>query len=415
MDTRPIVIIGAGECGTRAAFALREQGYAGKVVLLGGESVLPYERPPLSKEAITTPATPEPRLIATAGRFAEAGIAFLADHTAIRLDRAKQEVECHTADSTPVTLAYSRLLLATGSSPRTIDIPGMDGNPHCLSLRTFQDALLIRSALHAGKRLLILGGGLIGMELAASARQLGCSVTVIQRDPTILNRGVPDVLATALHERHRTEGVNIRCQAGIRQIETTADGLRVHLQDGDKVACDLVVTAIGAAPNTRLAQQSGLAVADGITVDACLQTSDPLVFAAGDCCNFPSPFNGQRTRLETWRNAQEQGTLAARNLLGQAEPIQSVPWFWSDQYDWGLQVAGWPELASHTVRRELSDNAVLLFHLHADGRLVAASGLGVSTRVAKDIRVADLLIARQASPDPALLADPAFPLKKLLK
>jgi 3-phenylpropionate/trans-cinnamate dioxygenase ferredoxin reductase subunit len=189
----------------------------------------------------------------------------------------------------------------------------------------------------------------------------------------------------------------------------------VQLADGTLVPAHLVVVGIGAVPNTDLAAAAGLPVDNGIAVDATLATADPAVFAAGDCCSFPlALYDNRRVRLESWRSAQEQGTLAARNMLGAAEPVAAVPWFWSDQYDLTLQIAGLAEGASTDVRRDLASGGFVLFHLAADGRLLAASGLGPGNTVARDIRLAEMLVARRARPDPAALADPGVSLKKLL-
>jgi 3-phenylpropionate/trans-cinnamate dioxygenase ferredoxin reductase subunit len=222
---------------------------------------------------------------------------------------------------------------------------------------------------------------------------------------------VPAEVAKALHERHIAEGVSFHLGVGIARITDAA----VVLSDDTVVRADLVVVGIGAVPNTELAVAVGLAVDNGIAVDATLATSDPDIFAAGDCCSFPQPlYDDRRVRLESWCSAQEQGTLAARNMLGAAEPVSSVPWFWSDQYDLSLQIAGLAERASADIRRDLKDGGFVLFHLGPDGRLLAASGIGARNTVARDIRLAEMLIARRARPDPAALADPAVNLKRLL-
>ena len=400
-----MVIIGAGECGTRAALALRESGYAGPVTLIGAERHPPYERPPLSKDALTADP-PAPKGIAGADRLAEAGIDFRPASTAVAIDRVARAVRCD--DGT--TVRYDRLLIATGARPRLLPLPGADG-PAATVLRTLDDAARIRAALGPGRRLAIVGGGFIGLELAASARRLGADVAVIEALPRLLTRGVPAEIAAALQARHLAEGVTFHFAARIAAITEAG----VTLADGTRVPADLVVVGVGAVPNTELGAAAGLAVENGLAVDATLATADPQVFAAGDCCAFPQPlYDGRRVRLESWRSAQELGTLAARNMLGHAEPVSAVPWFWSDQYDVSLQIAGLADGATTEVRRELRDGAFVLFHLAPDGRLLAASGIGPGNAVAKDIRLAEMLIARRAHPDPAALADPATNLKRLL-
>jgi 3-phenylpropionate/trans-cinnamate dioxygenase ferredoxin reductase subunit len=399
-----MVIIGAGECGTRAALALRQAGYDGAVTLIGAEPHAPYERPPLSKDAITA-AAPAPKAIGGAERLAEAGIDFRPSRSALGIDRTARRVLLEGE-----TIPYERLLLATGARPRPLPLPGADG-PTVVTLRTLDDAARIRAALGPGRHLAVIGGGFIGLELAASARKLGAEVTVIEALPRLLTRGVPAEVAQVLYERHIAEGVSFHF--GARLTAITAAG--VVLVEDTVIRADLVVVGIGALPNTELAVAAGLAIDNGIAVDATLATSDPDIFAAGDCCSFPQPlYDDRRVRLESWRSAQEQGTLAARNMLGSAEPVSGVPWFWSDQHDLSLQIAGLAEGAVTHVHRALKDGAFVLFHLGPDGRLLAASGIGAGNAVAKDIRLAEMLIARRAHPDPAALADPVVNLKRLL-
>ncbi|MFQ8431392.1 NAD(P)/FAD-dependent oxidoreductase [Amaricoccus sp. W119] len=402
-----MVIVGAGECGARAALALREAGYAGPVTLLDAEAHDPYERPPLSKDAILA-ETPVPKGIGGAERLAEAGIAFRRSRKAHAIDRARKTVVCDDGSELP----YERLLIATGARPRPL--PGNDRGaeaPNVVTLRTLDDAARIRAALGPGKRLAVIGGGFIGLELAASARRLGAEVTVIEALPRLLSRAVPEEIAAVLHERHAAEGARILTGARVAGIE----GAGVVLADGSLVPADLIVVGIGAMPNVELAEEAGLALENGVAVDATLASSDPDIFAAGDCCSVPMPlYDGRRVRLESWRSAQEQGGLAARNMLGAGETVSAVPWFWSDQYDLTLQIAGLADGAGSHVRREGKDGAFLIFHLAPDGRLLSASGIGPGNAVAKEIRLAEMLIARRATPDPQALADPGVNLKKLL-
>lgn len=404
-----MVIIGAGECGTRAAFALREAGYEGAVTLVGAEAHLPYERPPLSKEAMVAPEAPSIKAISDAARITEHGIDLLGSTSATSIDRANRSVRLTDG----ADLAYDKLLIATGSLPRKLPMAGL--GPRCVDLRTFDDALAIRAHLRAGSRIAVVGGGFIGLELAASARKLGAEVTVIEAQPRILMRGVPEEIARIVHETHGTEGVDIICGDGIAAIEDNGTSVRITLSSGRIVAADLGIIGIGAVPVTALAETAGLALNNGIAVDAQLRTSDPHVFAAGDCCSFPlAIYGGRRVRLEAWRSAQEHGALAARNMLGAKEAHATVPWFWSDQYGLTLQIAGLPDEGELSVRRDLDDGAFILFHLKNDGRLVAASGIGPGNAVARDIRLAEMLIGKSARPDPVALASPATKLKSLL-
>ncbi|KQW51027.1 MULTISPECIES: FAD-dependent oxidoreductase [unclassified Ensifer] len=403
-----IVIVGAGECGARAAFALREMGYEGDVMLIGAEPHLPYERPPLSKEGLAGQL--EPKFVADAERYQAVGIQVLTDTPVEAIDRDAKTVRL--ADGRQ--LSYDRLLLTTGARPRSL--PGLsETSPLIRMLRTHTDAAAIRLKLAPGKVLAIIGGGFIGLELAGTARKFGADVVLLEGLPRVLSRGVPEEIAAVVAERHRLEGVDIRCNTKIAGIAEREGKVEIQLADGDILVADLVVVGIGALPNTALAEAAGLAIDNGIAVDETLCTSDPDIFAAGDCCSYPlGHYGGRRIRLEAWRNAQDQGTLAAANLLGAAETIASVPWFWSDQYDLTLQIAGLADGAVMTVQRDLGDGAFILFHLDASGRLISASGIGTGNAIARDIRLAEMLIAAGKRPDPQALGSTDTKLKALL-
>jgi len=400
-----MVIVGAGEAGARAAAALREEGWGGPVTLIGAEIHPPYERPPLSKAALLAEAEPAAATVLDRGRAAALGIDLVLGAEVTAINRPARTVTLADGRSLP----YARLLLATGARPRRLAVPGHE---RALYLRRFDDALALRPWLRPGVRLAIIGGGFIGLELAAAATARGCAVTVIEALPRILMRGVPAELAVVIADRHRAAGVDLRTGVGVERI--APDGA-VVLADGGRVAADAVIAGIGAVPEAALAEAAGLAVNNGIAVDATLATADPDIFAAGDCAACAHPlYPGRRIRLEAWRNALDQGGLAARNLLGRGEAITAVPWFWSDQYELSLQIAGLADEGRSTVGRDLGDGARLLFHLAADGRLVAACGIGPLGKVGREIRLAEMLIARRAAPDPAALAAPAVRLKALL-
>ena len=405
-----MVIVGAGECGGRAALALREAGYEGPVTLIGEEPHPPYERPPLSKEAMTGEQAPLAKTIAAAEKLAEDNITFIDSSPVLALDREAKAVVLGDGRRVP----YHKLLLATGAVPRRLPLAG--SSARVAYLRTFDDALAIRAHLKAGSRIAIIGGGFIGLELAASARRRGAEVTVIEAQPRILMRGVPADIAAVVHMLHIDNGAEIVCGEGVAAIEADGDAaVRVRLAGGRLIEADFLVVGIGAAPVTALAQQAGLSVDNGIAVDGRLRTSDPDIYAAGDCCSFPlAIYGGRRVRLEAWRNAQQQGAIAARNMLGADEIHAAVPWFWSDQYDMSLHIAGLSDEGRSVVRRDLGDGAFILFHLADDGRLVAASGIGPGNAVARDVRLAEMLIAKGARPDPDELASPDVKLKKLL-
>lgn len=406
--TRQIVIIGAGECGGRAALSLRERGFEGAVTLIGSEALPPYERPPLSKDTILRDL--EPKFITEAESFASRAIDLRLGVSAIGIDRSHARVSL--SDGTFVS--YDKLLLATGSRPR--ELPTMISmNERIRTLRSHADAMAIRSYLGPGQKLAIIGGGFIGLELAASARKLGSSVTVIEGQPRILSRGVPGEIAQAVASRHQAEGVNILCNARINKVEQFESLVQVFLDDGSMIEADILVVGVGSVPNAEIAADAGLAIDNGIAVDAYLQTTDPNIYAAGDCCSFPlARYGGRRTRLESWRSAQEQGLLAAANIMDAKETVTALPWFWSDQFDLTLQVAGLADGTAMAVRRDLATDAFILFHLDSEGRLLAASGIGPGNAISRDMRLAEMLIAGSCHPDPAALAAPDTKLKQLL-
>lgn len=393
-----MVIIGAGESGTRAAFALRESGFAGSVTLIGTEPHLPYERPPLSKPLN---GAVQMKPICGAEALEAAGIDYRQGVSASRLDAGDRSVTL----SDGRTLTYDKLLLATGARPRRLACIGAE---RALDFRTYANAAAIFARAEAGRDVAIIGGGLIGMELAAVLRGKGIMVSVIEMAPKPLGRAVPPRFAAKLHARHRDEGVTFHLGQGIAEI--TGDA--VVLSDGTPVPADIAVAAIGVQPDTALAEAAGLAVGNGILTDGYLRTSDPNIYASGDCAAVAQPGGGY-VRFESWRNARTQAEVAARNMAGGMEAFSAIPWFWTDQYDLGLQVAGLPHPDHQSVTRQL-DGGELEFYLDG-GRLVAAAGLGFGNGLAKDIKLSEMLIAAGVSPDPGALADASVNLKALLK
>jgi 3-phenylpropionate/trans-cinnamate dioxygenase ferredoxin reductase component len=408
VTTRPFVIVGAGEAGTRAAIALREHGYGGSLTLIGEELHPPYERPPLSKAALTAETAPLPPAIAGAHRLADLRIERLAGVRVTAIDRAERRLVTREHGG----IDYERLLLATGARARRLAAPGGE---HAFLLRTFDEALALRHRLKPGARAVIVGGGFIGLELAASARERGASVIVLEAAPRILTRGVPADIAEKIAARHAAAGVEIIVGCAISGIARRGEAFSVTLRDGRVFAADCVIAGVGAAPEVELAAAAGLTIDNGIAVSGRLQSSDPDIFAAGDCCSFPHAlYDGRRVRLEAWRNAQDQGSFAAQARLGATENYAATPWFWSDQYDLHLQISGLVDAGAAIVSRDLGEGAVLNFHLAEDGRLVAASALGPISKIAKDARVAEMLIAKRAKPDPAYLVAGERKLKALL-
>ncbi|PYE41265.1 3-phenylpropionate/trans-cinnamate dioxygenase ferredoxin reductase subunit [Rhizobium sp. PP-F2F-G20b] len=392
------IIVGAGEAGTRAAFALREAAYNRPITLIGAETHLPYERPPLSKQDNGAVAM---KAICSDEVLLNAGIAYLSGAEVAELHVAGQTIMLSDGRS----LAYDKLLLATGARPRKLSCPGAG---RALDFRTYDDAKVILDSVNASRSVAIIGGGLIGMELAAMLRGREVMVSVIEAAPKPLGRAVPMRFAAKMHTRHVDEGVNFHLGVGISEILHDT----VLLTNGEHVPADVVVSAIGVQPEIALADKAGLATGNGILTNPFLQTSDRHIFAAGDCAAVEQ-HGGGHVRFESWRNARSQAETAARNMAGASEAFSAIPWFWTDQYDLGLQVAGLPQAHHQSVVRALPTGE-LEFYLD-EGTLVAAAGLGIGNSIAKDIKLSEMLIAAGISPDPAALADPTVNLKSLLK
>jgi 3-phenylpropionate/trans-cinnamate dioxygenase ferredoxin reductase subunit len=408
MSEAGMVIVGAGEAGASAALALREKGWSGRITLIGEEPQEPYERPPLSKAVMTAPDEPRAPTILHEARMRDKGIEFRSATCVVSVDPADHSLSLAGAEK----ISYLKLLLATGARARPLPSAG---STEILHLRTFVDALAIRGRLRPGVHVGIIGGGFIGLELAASATQRGCRVTVLEMAPAILMRGVTRALADRVGARHRQAGVDLRTGVGIAAIAGSNSGHSILLVDGCRIDCDVIIAGVGAIPETTLAAACGLQLENGIRVDGRLKTSDPDIFAAGDCCSFPHPlYDNRRIRLEAWRNARDQGAVAAANMLGAVVAYDAVPSFWSDQYEVTLRIAGLTDAASQSIGRDLGNGIELTLNLAGDGRIVAASSIGPDARIAKEIRLAEMLIAKRVRPDPRALADPDFRLKSLL-
>jgi 3-phenylpropionate/trans-cinnamate dioxygenase ferredoxin reductase subunit len=405
-----MVIVGAGECGARAAATLREAGWNGPIELLGAERHLPYERPPLSKASLLSEQDPNPVTVHDEAALAALGITHRRGVEVVDIDRSNREVVLATDER----IAYEKVLLATGASPRPLPLAAGFSRVH--TLRTHDDALRLRASLRSAQRVTVIGGGFIGLELAAAAVSLGCTVTVLEVADRLLGRAVPAEVAALIGARHADAGATIRCGVTLSAVTESATAATVELGDGSIVDCDVLVVGIGAVPETVLAEKAGLDIDNGIKVDGHLATSDPHVFAAGDCCSFPHPlYDGHRIRLESWRNAQDQAVVAARNMLGDNRIYDTVPWFWSDQYDLSLQVAGLPSMAAAEVVRSRQDGVDIRYGIDDAGRLVSVAAVGPGNAVAKDVRLAEMAIGKRVVADPVALADPTVNFKQFLR
>jgi 3-phenylpropionate/trans-cinnamate dioxygenase ferredoxin reductase subunit len=405
--TRHIVVLGGGESGTRAALSLRAHGWDGPITVVDSDSFAPYERPPLSKTALLD-ATPEPPGgAATAQSLCSADIRFV--HAAVEaIDRRAGRLRVQGGRELP----YGRLLLATGASASPLSLPGGE---HALRLRTWQDMLSLRDHLQRGAAVVIIGAGFLGLEIAASSALRGCSVTVLEQASRVLERLVPASISSIVAARHRREQVEIRCGVDVAAVRREGRRFVVALRDSEKYVADVVVAAVGARAKTRLAEAAGLQTDAGVVVDSHFATSDRSIFAAGDCCSFPLPFaGGARMRLESWHNAVDHGEAAALGLLDRARAYEAIPWFWSDQYELTLQIAGIPRLGVQEVVRVREDGVEIRFGLAHDGRLVAASAIGPNDSVGKNIRLAMAAIGRNSRPAPVDLADSTTPLREVL-
>jgi 3-phenylpropionate/trans-cinnamate dioxygenase ferredoxin reductase component len=400
-----MVIAGGGMAAARACINLRANSYDGPITMISEEALLPYDRPPLSKASVVDVAAYEPVLLLDEGIVASLKVDARLGVAVAAINRAEKTVSL--ADGS--TIPYAKLLLATGAKPRKLNCPGGE---FALTLRDHKDTVLLREKFLPGKNIVVVGGGFIGLELASSASKLGCKVTLVEAQPRILMRGVPEAIAKMVHERHVAAGVNMIVGVGLSHL--TADA--VHLADGRIIKADTIIAGIGASPGTALAATAGLTIDNGIACDAFMRSSDPDIYAAGDCASYISEkFGGRRIRLEAWRSAQEQAATAAENMAGGDKRHNSVPWFWSDQYDLSLQIAGMPDMGTTTVTRTPAPDALILFHLTDAGALIGASGIGPGNSIGRDIKLAEMMIAKGLSPSPEILADAAQPLKALLK
>jgi 3-phenylpropionate/trans-cinnamate dioxygenase ferredoxin reductase subunit len=402
---RNIVIIGGGPAGVFAAIEAKRHDREAEVTLISDEPCEPYERPPLSKAVLLGTARAADAPIAGPKGLAGHGVKLLIDTRCVAIDRDWHQVETASGARFP----YDALVIATGSVVR--QIPALPlGAPHVHYLRTEAQALALGSELRSARHLAVIGGGLIGLEVAASAAELGVRTTVVEVLPRVLARVCDEATSARVHEAHRRHGVDIRLNAALTHAQSAPDGrIALKLGTGETLTADLVVVGAGALPDDRLAAAAGLKTDQGIVVDAHCATSDPKIFAAGDVVRFPAPHG--LVRREDWRHAQDQGAVAGRNVAGAAEEYRPVPSFWSEQFDLYVQGVGWPPpQPDRRVRRPGPGSGELTFDLIGPH---IAYALGVNAQ--RDIATTRRLIERHVSVDPAALADPTRPLADLLK
>ncbi|OJA60285.1 anthranilate 1,2-dioxygenase system ferredoxin--NAD(+) reductase [Burkholderia ubonensis] len=406
MSADPVLIVGAGHAARRTAEALRARDADVRIVMIGAERELPYDRPALSKDALLSDGGEARAFVRDAAWYDAQRIALRLGTRVDAIERDAQRVRLDDG----ATLPYRRLVLATGSRVRRFGGP-VDAGVPLHYVRTVADARALRAALAPGKHVAVLGGGFIGLEVAAAARQLGCAVTVIDPAARLLQRALPDVVGAFAQRMHDGRGVEFRLSALPRAIRRGAAGGAVVETDGGDVTADIVVVGIGVVPNVELAQAAGLDVDNGVRVDAGCRTSDPAIFAAGEVTMHFNPLLGRHVRIESWQVAENQPAVAAANALGADEAYAELPWLWSDQYDCNLQMLGlFGGERTTVVRGDPSKGAFSVFGLGDDGRLVAAAAVNAG----RDIGACRRMIAAGAVPDPERLADPAVNLKAFL-
>lgn len=400
--TAGIVIVGAGHCGVSAAHAAREVGFEGAITLIGDEPEWPYERPPLSKwEAV------EPRLqpIFQTDFYATNRIELRRDTRVSAIDRVAQTVSLGTGE----TLNYASLLLATGAAPRRLPPEALPSTqPHYL--RTYSDAQNLACKIGIGADVLIIGGGFIGLELAASLAARPAFVHVIEAQERILARAVPPEISHRVQDQHALHGVTIHTATAVTAITNNV----AILSTGQSVRAEHVIVGIGSVPNTDLAADAGLTVDNGIIVNERFATQDPNVFAAGDCCAAPVGHAGL-TRLESWQVAGDQGRRSGQIMAGAVPDAARPPWFWSDQFDHCLQVVGLPSTGTSQILRHLPDEGIISLEIRADGQIAYAAGFARGNSVGREIKVIQKIMEAEIAATPEALANPDIPLKTILR
>jgi 3-phenylpropionate/trans-cinnamate dioxygenase ferredoxin reductase subunit len=405
-----VVVIGGGQAGGEVAASLRLAGHRGAITIVSDEDSYPYTRPPLSKGYLLGQTDRTELLLRDEQMYRTHAIEVRTGHRATSIDRRSRRVGLN--DGTD--LGYDALVLATGGRPRHLPHPELEGTINLHYLRTIDDVDRLRDGFTAGAHMLIVGGGYIGLEVASVSRRRGLEVTLIEACPRILSRVAAEPTSEFFTRIHREEGVDLRVDTRVAEyvLDVETDSIvEVVLTDGERLAVDLVLVGIGLIPNVELAETAGLAVENGILVDAGLRTSDPRVFAIGDVAHFPAADGSGLRRLESTPNAAEQARVAADNILGNARPYDAEPWFWSDQYDVKLQVTGLSTFSDETVVRgdPASGRSLSVFYLKA-GALQAAD---IASNP-KEFAAAKRLVASRVVVDPALLADPAVALRDVI-
>jgi 3-phenylpropionate/trans-cinnamate dioxygenase ferredoxin reductase subunit len=405
MSSSPVVIAGAGHAGVQAAASLREDGFDGEIILLSDEKDLPYQRPPLSKAFLKGEMDIHGLPLRGEAYFRDQRIDLRLGVRATRIDRAAQRVETSEGN----TIGYGRLILATGARRRRLEAPGEE-LPGVLTLRTIADATRIRERLGPGRKVVVIGAGFIGLEIAATATGLGADVTIVEIARP-MGRAVSTVMSDFFLKAHGGFGAKFRIGRGVTEITGSGKVEAVVLTDGDVLPADLVIVAVGVMAEDRFARDCGLECMNGVVVDAHLQTSDPSISAIGDCTDFPHASLGFRTRLESIQNAVDQAKCVAARLAGKPKPYDALAWFWSDQGDLKLMIAGLPHsVDTWVVRGDPATRAFSTFGFRS-GKLAVVE----SVNRAADHAAAKRIIGTPKTLTPEDAANPAFDLRALAK
>ncbi|CAM2185599.1 3-phenylpropionate/trans-cinnamate dioxygenase ferredoxin reductase component [Paraburkholderia sacchari] len=399
---RTVVVIGGGQAAGWVVKTLRKEGYAGRLVMIADEVYLPYERPPLSKAVLAGEADIETVRIAKPDEFAALNVEAWQPDCATAIDRAARVVTTRSGRE----VKYDRLVIATGGAARKLPA-SVAKSAHVTYLRTLDEAMALGERLRRSQRVLVVGGGWIGLEVAATARKLGVEATVVEGAPRLCARSLPQEVSDFLLDLHRANGVDVRLNAALVSLEDSAEGgiraggVRATFADGSTLDADFAVAGIGLAPHTALAEAAGLAVEDGIVVDEFGETSDPCIFACGDVANHPNAWLKRRVRLESWANAQNQAIAVAKAVLGVKTPYAEIPWFWSDQYDVNLQILGdIPAGVAPALRGSLGEKRATLFFVE-DGHLRGV----IAINSARDLKLARKWMSQGRAVDIAALTD----------
>jgi 3-phenylpropionate/trans-cinnamate dioxygenase ferredoxin reductase subunit len=397
-----VLIVGGGQAGAQAVDTLRREGFTGRLVLVSDEDMLPYQRPPLSKKFLSGEMAADRLLFRHRAFYDEHGVELKLGVRAMRIEPGARRVALSSGED----IQYDRLLLCLGALPRRLSCPGSD-LPGAHYLRNINDAAAIQQGLAPGARVVIVGGGYIGLEIAATARNMGCAVSVLEMADRVMNRVVASNVSEYFAHEHRTQGVKILCNTRVVRFEGNNRIERVVCADGSVYPADLLVVGVGVMADTQLALDAGLTCENGIVVDETCRTSDPAIFAAGDCTSYFSPRYQSRVRLESVDNAFEQSKVAALNILDRPAVHDRIPWFWSDQYDNKLLIVGLSQ--GHDQQLTRGDPATRSFSVCylKGGELLAVEAVNHS----KDYMAARRLIPERLRPNLDKLADPQVGLK----